>query len=95
MSSNNILKKKGLAKIWVQKYLMIMLDNLKSNCLEKKKIFIIIITYYIYKIQKKIISTMSWSDMLSFDININNNKTKLSIFIFTIINDIIITQQNT
>lgn len=39
MSSNNILKKKGLAKIWVQKYLMIMLDNLKSNCLEKKKIF--------------------------------------------------------
>lgn len=52
MSSNNILKKKGLAKIWVQKYLMIMLDNLKSNCLEKK-IFIIIITYYIYKIQKK------------------------------------------
>lgn len=53
MSSNNILKKKGLAKIWVQKYLMIMLDNLKSNCLEKKKIFIIIITYYIYKIQKK------------------------------------------
>lgn len=63
MSSNNILKKKGLAKIWVQKYLMIMLDNLKSNCLEKKFFFIIIITYYIYKIQKKIISTMSWSDM--------------------------------
>lgn len=29
-------EKKGLAKIWVQKYLMIMLDNLKSNCLEKK-----------------------------------------------------------
>lgn len=63
MSSNNILKKKGLAKIWVQKYLMIMLDNLKSNCLEKNFFFIIIITYYIYKIQKKIISTMSWSDM--------------------------------
>lgn len=64
MSSNNILKKKGLAKIWVQKYLMIMLDNLKSNCLEKKIFFIIIITYYIYKMQKKkIISTMSWSDM--------------------------------
>lgn len=53
MSSNNILKKKGLAKIWVQKYLMIMLDNLKSNCLEKNIFFIIIITYYIYKIQKK------------------------------------------
>lgn len=56
-------EKKGLAKIWVQKYLMIMLDNLKSNCLEKNIFFIIIITYYIYKIQKKIISTMSWSDM--------------------------------
>lgn len=56
-------EKKGLAKIWVQKYLMIMLDNLKSNYLEKKNVFIIIITYYIYKIQKKIISTMSWSDM--------------------------------
>lgn len=53
MSSNNILKKKGLAKIWVQKYLMIMLDNLKSNCLEKNFFFIIIITYYIYKTQKK------------------------------------------
>lgn len=47
-------EKKGLAKIWVQKYLMIMLDNLKSNYLEKKNVFIIIITYYIYKIQKKI-----------------------------------------
>lgn len=54
MSSNNILKKKGLAKIWVQKYLMIMLDNLKSNCLEKNIFFIIIITYYIYEIQKKL-----------------------------------------
>lgn len=47
-------EKKGLAKIWVQKYLMIMLDNLKSNYLEKKNVFIIIITYYIYKIQKKL-----------------------------------------
>lgn len=94
MSSNNILKKKGLAKIWVQKYLMIMLDNLKSNCLEKKFFFIIIITYYIYKIQKKNLYQQCHG-VICFDININNNKTKLSIFIFTIINDIIITQQNT
>lgn len=47
---------------------MIMLDNLKSNCLERKIIFF---TFTFIKYKKKY---QQCHGVICFDININNNK---------------------